>query len=465
MVDQVDSSLKTSVSHITKSNNTTKSKAVSEQYLHRIDDYTPEFQSPSDLTKSRESIISRNSPSYNKQTKSFDKSPESGSSDIASKISSVSTRSDMSRRGLSSASKDYHSKSSTSVVTEIMSQAIDRSTQESTENNLKGNRRSKLSEKFSSLGISSASGFSKSESNLLNINTRRGCSKSDKLSEMPPLEEPKITLNVTKNKVGKFRNEEDSRKLMKNITLRSEKSMANADMSSTNEIHLKFEAEIHLLNDFNESLKQLSAVEKAFESLKTKHDNANTVNKILQNRDTQTSIQTKSSTATKATRSINAVPGHTRSDVSTINYSRGSAVDEDSSSINFDETISKLGEKSLVSTGGELSNLNKTTSSAIRSMPDLSNIENLQTSNFAEITLRMFEQLIKDEDVRLENLKTILKIREQALLDRTKGELAWLEIQRKHLRETGKLNEASQIKKKQRGILVNHQKERHEMQR
>lgn len=42
-----------------------------------------------------------------------------------------------------------------------------------------------------------------------------------------------------------------------------------------------------------------------------------------------------------------------------------------------------------------------------------------------------FEQLIRDEDARIENLKTILKIREKALVDRTKGELAWLEIQKK----------------------------------
>ncbi|XP_060535195.1 centrosome-associated protein 350-like isoform X2 [Cylas formicarius] len=77
----------------------------------------------------------------------------------------------------------------------------------------------------------------------------------------------------------------------------------------------------------------------------------------------------------------------------------------------------------------------------------------------------MFDQLIKDEDIRLENLRKILKIREKTLLDRTKGELAWLEIQRKQLKETGKVQEASVIKKKQRGILVRHQQEKHEMQR
>lgn len=35
----------------------------------------------------------------------------------------------------------------------------------------------------------------------------------------------------------------------------------------------------------------------------------------------------------------------------------------------------------------------------------------------------------------------------------------------RHLKETGKLQEASLVKKKQRGILVNHQKETHEMRR
>lgn len=45
--------------------------------------------------------------------------------------------------------------------------------------------------------------------------------------------------------------------------------------------------------------------------------------------------------------------------------------------------------------------------------------------------LFQFDQLIKDEDARLEHLKMILKIREKALLDRVRAELAWLEIQRK----------------------------------
>lgn len=46
--------------------------------------------------------------------------------------------------------------------------------------------------------------------------------------------------------------------------------------------------------------------------------------------------------------------------------------------------------------------------------------------------LFQFDQLIKDEDARLEYLKMMLKIREKALLDRVRAELAWLEIQRKY---------------------------------
>lgn len=42
-----------------------------------------------------------------------------------------------------------------------------------------------------------------------------------------------------------------------------------------------------------------------------------------------------------------------------------------------------------------------------------------------------FDKMIQDEDARIEHLKAILKIREKALIDRTKGELAWLEIQKR----------------------------------
>lgn len=41
--------------------------------------------------------------------------------------------------------------------------------------------------------------------------------------------------------------------------------------------------------------------------------------------------------------------------------------------------------------------------------------------------------MIKDEDHRIEHWKKLLKVQEQALLDRTRGELIYLEMQRKYV--------------------------------
>ncbi|CAG9832994.1 unnamed protein product, partial [Diabrotica balteata] len=206
----------------------------------------------------------------------------------------------------------------------------------------------------------------------------------------------------------------------------------------------------------------------ALETLKTKNTVA--ASKVLQNNAAQTSVIANTSTIstipkekTSKVETSRSSPSHT----SHINFSRGSFINTIDDDLNLlkDTTVDK-DKSSVLSTGLEISNLNSLNQSlSVKSEDHFSNFENLQTVNFAGLSLNMFEQLIKDEDVRLENLKTILKIREQALLDRTKGELAWLEIQRKHFKETGKLHEASVVKKKQRGILVNHQKEKHEMQR
>lgn len=41
--------------------------------------------------------------------------------------------------------------------------------------------------------------------------------------------------------------------------------------------------------------------------------------------------------------------------------------------------------------------------------------------------------MIKDEDDRIEHWRKLLKVQEQALLDRTRGELIYLEMQRKYV--------------------------------
>ncbi|XP_072394554.1 uncharacterized protein [Diabrotica undecimpunctata] len=307
-----------------------------------------------------------------------------------------------------------------------------------------------------------------SHQSLKNVNVKRGSSRiEEEKSEVLPLTEPKVSL-IQSSEVGKSNGGEGTTRLVKNLSVQSSKMSTKANMNEPNQIHLKFEAEIHLLNDFNESLKKFSALEQALETLKNKNTVA--ASKLLQNNAAQTSVIANTSTIStrpkeKASKveTSRSSPSHT----SHINFSRGSFINTIDDDLNLlkDTTVDK-DKSSILSTGLEISNLNSINQSlSAKSEDHFSNFENLQTINFAGLSLNMFEQLIKDEDVRLENLKTILKIREQALLDRTKGELAWLEIQRKHFKETGKLHEASVVKKKQRGILVNHQKEKHEMQR
>nr|CAH7749111.1 unnamed protein product [Callosobruchus chinensis] len=276
---------------------------------------------------------------------------------------------------------------------------------------------------------------SKMELSSSKITSTERNSDKNNAAEILPLKEPTVSLStIDKNRMIQ---DDNKSRVLKNICVRT-----NRQDENPNEIHLKFEAEIHLLNDFNESLRQFVEVEKAFETLKN-----NTVNKkYLATKDTQTSVKSLDN-------SENPI-------VSSVNYSRGSISEAPVNS------ALESSDSSLILTGLELSNIDiSNKSSSVKSSVGKLDVANSCEDHFTKISLNLFEQMIKDEDVRLENLKTILKIREQALLDRTKGVLAWLEIQRKHLKETGKLQEASTIKKKQRGILLNLQKERNEMQR
>ncbi|KAB0797035.1 hypothetical protein PPYR_11096 [Photinus pyralis] len=249
------------------------------------------------------------------------------------------------------------------------------------------------------------------------------------VSEVPALQPPSVSL---KSSLPISSSEQKDGGTVSNrvasITLKpGEKSFVESKVKA-NEIHLKFEAELHLLNDFNNSLRQVMAVEKSLLEL---HNKKNDTAMSFHTRDTQTSFMNQ------------------QSQIATINYSRGSDVSDNDT---------------LITTGFELSQFNSPIEESCSDnsvVPEKINGE----GTFAGLSLDMFERLIKDEDARIENLKAILKIREKALVDRTKGELAWLEIQKKHLKDGGQLQEISAIKKKQRGLLIKLEHERHEMQR
>lgn len=74
-----------------------------------------------------------------------------------------------------------------------------------------------------------------------------------------------------------------------------------------------------------------------------------------------------------------------------------------------------------------------------------------------------YEQLIKTERHKGEHLVSQIKLREKALINRTKGQIAWLELQKQQYKKNGLATEISSTKKKQRALLVRLEKERSEM--
>lgn len=75
------------------------------------------------------------------------------------------------------------------------------------------------------------------------------------------------------------------------------------------------------------------------------------------------------------------------------------------------------------------------------------------------------DQLIKTEMRKSEDLMTLLKLREKSLVDRFKGQIAWLERQKRRYKEAGFIEHAVSVKKKQRALLLRLNDERKELQR
>jgi centrosomal protein CEP350 len=83
--------------------------------------------------------------------------------------------------------------------------------------------------------------------------------------------------------------------------------------------------------------------------------------------------------------------------------------------------------------------------------------------NVSYSSIGVYDQMIMKEKSRQDQLTQLVKIRERKLMDRTKGQLAWLELQKQKYKEKGMTNEISTIRKKQRAILLKLEKERTEI--
>lgn len=79
--------------------------------------------------------------------------------------------------------------------------------------------------------------------------------------------------------------------------------------------------------------------------------------------------------------------------------------------------------------------------------------------SFSQFTMDMVRQYMKDEEVRLQHQSSLLRLRQKALKEKTRTELAWLEHQKKRLRDKGEDDKMPPIRKKQRGLLMKLQQE------
>ncbi|XP_053807130.1 centrosome-associated protein 350 isoform X3 [Vidua chalybeata] len=158
--------------------------------------------------------------------------------------------------------------------------------------------------------------------------------------------------------------------------------------------------------------------------------------------------------------------------------------DEKEYSLKFDESMTEdeIEEKSfrslLPSESHRRNNLEKKRGSRDDSdeemSPDktaLSSIKELSMpfsggqDSFSKFTMEMVRQYMKEEEMRAAHQSSLLRLREKALKEKTKAELAWLEHQKKHLRDKGEDDKMPPIRKRQRGLLLRLQQEKAEIKR
>ena len=78
--------------------------------------------------------------------------------------------------------------------------------------------------------------------------------------------------------------------------------------------------------------------------------------------------------------------------------------------------------------------------------------------SFTQFTSEMV-RLMKEEEVRAKHQAGLLRLREKALKEKTRTEMAWLECQKQRHRDKGADDVMPSIRKRQRGVLMRLQAE------
>uniref|UniRef100_A0A8B9IY49 Centrosomal protein 350 n=1 Tax=Amazona collaria TaxID=241587 RepID=A0A8B9IY49_9PSIT len=102
---------------------------------------------------------------------------------------------------------------------------------------------------------------------------------------------------------------------------------------------------------------------------------------------------------------------------------------------------------------------------ALSSIKELSMPFSGGQDSFSKFTMEMVRQYMKEEEMRAAHQSSLLRLREKALKEKAKAELAWLEHQKKHLRDKGEDDKMPPIRKRQRGLLLRLQQEKAEIKR
>ncbi|XP_036435510.1 LOW QUALITY PROTEIN: centrosome-associated protein 350 [Colossoma macropomum] len=105
-----------------------------------------------------------------------------------------------------------------------------------------------------------------------------------------------------------------------------------------------------------------------------------------------------------------------------------------------------------------------------KSSPQLSNKDSSMPfssgqDSFNKFTMAMVKQYMQEEEVRAQHQSSLLRLRHRALKEKTKAELAWLEHQKRRLRDKGEDDKMPPIRKRQRGLLLKLQQEQAEIRR
>ncbi|XP_070581927.1 centrosome-associated protein 350-like isoform X2 [Ptychodera flava] len=85
--------------------------------------------------------------------------------------------------------------------------------------------------------------------------------------------------------------------------------------------------------------------------------------------------------------------------------------------------------------------------------------------SFNKFTAEMVKQYMREEELRAQHQAALLRLREKALKEKTKAEMAWIEHQKKRLKDKGTDEAMPPLRKKQRGLLMKLKQEQAEIDR